>query len=54
MEHLDGYLAPDGIELSVGVLDRIDEIPSGGVTVNVADSTWDVGMTALDAASRRR
>jgi aryl-alcohol dehydrogenase-like predicted oxidoreductase len=26
MEHLDGYLAADGIELSTDVLDRIDEI----------------------------
>ena len=26
MEHLDGYLAADGIELSADVLDRIDEI----------------------------
>jgi len=26
MEHLDGYLAADGIELSADVLDRIDQI----------------------------
>jgi len=30
MEHLDGYLAADGIELSDKVLDRIDEIVPPG------------------------
>ena len=54
MEHLDGYLAADGIELSDGVLDRIDEIVPPGVTVNVVDNMWNVGTSALDAASRRR
>ncbi|MDR0344163.1 MAG: aldo/keto reductase [Nocardiopsaceae bacterium] len=54
MEHLDGYLAADGIDLSAGVLDRIDEIVPPGVTINVADNMWDIGTRALDAASRRR
>jgi aryl-alcohol dehydrogenase-like predicted oxidoreductase len=54
MEHLDGYLAADGIELSAEVLDRIDEIVPPGVTVNVADNMWNVGTRALDAAFRRR
>jgi aryl-alcohol dehydrogenase-like predicted oxidoreductase len=54
MEHLDGYLAADGIELSAGVLDRIDEIVPPGVTINVADNMWNVGTRALDAAFRRR
>ena len=54
MEHLDGYLAADGVELSVDVLDRIDEIVPPGVTINVADNMWDIGTTALGAASRRR
>jgi aryl-alcohol dehydrogenase-like predicted oxidoreductase len=54
MEHLDGYLATDGIELSADVLDRIDEIVPPGVTINVADNMWNVGTTALDAALRRR
>jgi aryl-alcohol dehydrogenase-like predicted oxidoreductase len=35
MEHLDGYLATDGIELSDDVLDRIDETSPRG-----ARSTW--------------
>jgi aryl-alcohol dehydrogenase-like predicted oxidoreductase len=52
--HLDGYLAADGIELSEGVLDRIDEIVPPGVTVNVVDNMWNVGTTALDLSSRRR
>src|SRR5439155_681472 len=54
MEHLDSYLAADGTELSVDVLDRIDEIVAPGVTINVADNMWNVGTTALDAAFRRR
>jgi aryl-alcohol dehydrogenase-like predicted oxidoreductase len=54
MEHLDGYLAADGIELSDDVLDRIDEIVPPGVTVNVVDNMWEVGTTALGAAFRRR
>jgi aryl-alcohol dehydrogenase-like predicted oxidoreductase len=54
MEHLDGYLAADGIELTTDVLDRIDEIVPPGVTVNVADNMWNIGTRALDAASRRR
>ncbi len=54
MEHLDGYLAADGVDLSDDVLDRIDEIVPPGVTVNVADNMWEIGTTALTAASRRR
>jgi aryl-alcohol dehydrogenase-like predicted oxidoreductase len=54
MEHLDGYLAADGIELSGEVLDRIDEIVAPGVTINVVDNMWNVGTKALDVSSRRR
>jgi aryl-alcohol dehydrogenase-like predicted oxidoreductase len=54
MEHLDSYLAADGIELSTDVLDRIDEIVPPGVTINVADNMWNFGTTALDAVFRRR
>ena len=54
MEHLDGYLAADGIVLSADVLDRIDQIVPPGVTINVADNMWNFGTTALDAAFRRR
>ena len=54
MEHLSGYLAADGIELSTDVLDRIDQIVPPGVTINVADNMWNIGTTALDAAFRRR
>ena len=53
-EHLDSYLAADGIELSGDVLDRIDKIVPPGVTINVADNMWNIGTTALDAAFRRR
>ncbi len=54
MEHLDGYLAADGIELSTDVLDRIDQIVPPGVTINVADNMWNVGTRALDTPFRRR
>jgi aryl-alcohol dehydrogenase-like predicted oxidoreductase len=54
MEHLEGYLAADGIELSGDVLDHVDEIVPPGVTINVADNMWNVGTTALDPAYRRR
>jgi aryl-alcohol dehydrogenase-like predicted oxidoreductase len=54
MEHLDGYLAADGIELPADMLDRIDQIVPPGVTINVADNMWNVGTTALDTAFRRR
>ena len=54
MEHLDSYLAADGIRLSNDLLDRIDQIVPPGVTINVADNMWDFGTTALDPAFRRR
>jgi aryl-alcohol dehydrogenase-like predicted oxidoreductase len=54
MEHLDGYLAADGIDLSADVLDRIDEIVPPGVTIKVSDNMWAIGTRALDAAFRRR
>jgi aryl-alcohol dehydrogenase-like predicted oxidoreductase len=54
MDHLDGYLAADGTELSDDLLDRIDEIVPPGVTVSVADNMWNIGTTALRAAFRRR
>jgi len=54
MEHLDAYLAADGIDLPGDLLDRIDQIVPPGVTVNVADNMWEFGTTALDAAFRRR
>jgi aryl-alcohol dehydrogenase-like predicted oxidoreductase len=54
MEHLDAYLAADGIDLSSDLLDRIDRIVPPGVTINVADNMWNFSTTALDAAFRRR
>jgi aryl-alcohol dehydrogenase-like predicted oxidoreductase len=54
MEHLDTYLAADGIDLSRDLLDRIDRIVPPGVTINVADNMWNQSTAALDAASRRR
>ena len=53
MEHLDSYLAADGIDLPSDVLDRIDEIVPPGVTINVADNMWNY-TTWRSAAFRRR
>jgi aryl-alcohol dehydrogenase-like predicted oxidoreductase len=54
MEHLETYLAADGIDLSGDLLDRIDEIVPPGHTVNIADNMWSTSTSALDAALRRR
>jgi aryl-alcohol dehydrogenase-like predicted oxidoreductase len=56
MEHLDSYLAADGIELATDLLDRIDQIVPPGVTTNVDDNMWNTGRgtPALSAAFRRR
>jgi aryl-alcohol dehydrogenase-like predicted oxidoreductase len=54
MEHLDAYLAADGMDLSSDLLDRIDQIVPPGVTISVADNMWNFSTTALDAAFRRR
>ena len=54
IEHLDGYLAADGITLSSDTLDRIDEIVPPAATINVADNYWQFGTRSLDATSRRR
>jgi len=54
MDHLDSYLAADGIALPTDLLDRIDQIVPPAVTINVADNLRNFGTTALDAAFRRR
>jgi hypothetical protein len=54
MEHLDAYLAADGIELSTELLDRIDQIVPPGVTINIADNMWNFSTSALTAGDRRR
>jgi len=38
IDHLDGYLAADGVELTHDVLDRIDQVVRPGDTVGVADN----------------
>jgi aryl-alcohol dehydrogenase-like predicted oxidoreductase len=53
-EHLDSYLAADGIELPIDLLDHIDEIVPPGVTIHITDNMWDVSTTSLAATSRRR
>ena len=54
MEHLDAYLAADGVDLPADLLDRINQIVPPAVTINVADNMWEIGTTALEAGFRRR
>src|SRR5258708_6366150 len=54
MEHLDTYLAADGIELPSDLLDRIDQIVPPAVTINVPANLSNFGTPALSAAFRRR
>ncbi|GAA3288716.1 aldo/keto reductase [Dactylosporangium vinaceum] len=54
MEHLEGYLAADGVQLSADVLDRIDAIVPPAATVDIADNMWEYGTPALAATARRR
>lgn len=54
MEHLEGYLAADGVELSDDVLDAVDAIVPPGHTVNVADNMWATSAPQLAPAARRR
>ena len=54
MDHLESYLAADGIELSQDVLDQMDRIVPPAATVNLADNMWNIGSPALTAAYRRR
>ncbi len=54
MEHLDGYLAADEVELDADILDRIDEIVPPATTIDVADNMWQIGTDALRPEHRRR
>jgi aryl-alcohol dehydrogenase-like predicted oxidoreductase len=53
-EHLDTYLAADGVDLPGDLLDRIDQIVPPAATINVADNMWNLATTALSPAFRRR
>lgn len=54
IEHLEGYLAADGVQLSDDVLDAIDTIVPPGASIDVADTMWQHGTRALQPAQRRR
>jgi aryl-alcohol dehydrogenase-like predicted oxidoreductase len=54
IDHLESYLAADGVELPDDLLDRIDAIVAPGHTINVADNMWSTSTSALDAQARRR
>jgi aryl-alcohol dehydrogenase-like predicted oxidoreductase len=52
MEQLEGQLPATDVELSEGVLDKIDEIVAPGTNVNPADAGWQ--NPSLELAARRR
>jgi aryl-alcohol dehydrogenase-like predicted oxidoreductase len=54
LEHLEGYLAADGVHLGDDVLDQIDGVVAPGTSIDVADTMWAYGTTALQASHRRR
>jgi aryl-alcohol dehydrogenase-like predicted oxidoreductase len=54
LQHIEGYLAADGIRLGDDVLDQIDTIVAPAVSIDVADTMWQHGTRALQAAQRRR
>jgi aryl-alcohol dehydrogenase-like predicted oxidoreductase len=53
MDHLESYLAADGVDLSDDVLDQIDAIVPPGQTVDVADNMWNMSASLTPAARRR-
>ena len=53
MEHLDTYLAADGLTCRRPARPHLPDRPPG-VTINVADNMWTHSTTALSPASRRR
>jgi aryl-alcohol dehydrogenase-like predicted oxidoreductase len=52
MDHLDSYLAADGVELSDDLLDQIDAIVPPGDTVHIGDNFWKTA--SLEPGERRR
>jgi hypothetical protein len=54
MQHLDGYLAADGVDLTIDILDRVDEIVRPGETIDITDNYWQHGTRSLEPTSRRR
>jgi aryl-alcohol dehydrogenase-like predicted oxidoreductase len=53
-DHLDGYLAVDGVHLGDDVLDQVDTVVAPAVSLDVADTMWQHGTRALQVPSRRR
>jgi aryl-alcohol dehydrogenase-like predicted oxidoreductase len=52
MDHLDSYLAADGVELSDDLLDQIDRVVPPGDSVNIGDNFWKTA--SLEPGARRR
>lgn len=54
LDHLEGYLAVEGVRLDDDLLDQIDTVVAPAGTINVADTMWQIGTRALQASRRRR
>lgn len=54
LNHLEGYLAVDGVHLGDDVLDQIDSVVAPGISIDAADTMWEYGTSALQAPNRRR
>lgn len=54
LDHIEGYLAVEGVRLSEDVLDEIDTIVAPGVSIDIADTMWRIGSPALLPQNRRR
>ena len=54
LDHLDGYLAVEGVRLTGDVLDQVDAVVAPATTINVADTMWQHGGPTLLPENRRR
>ncbi|MGH3265003.1 MAG: aldo/keto reductase [Sciscionella sp.] len=54
LDQIEGYLAVDGVRLSDDVLDQIDAIVAPAVSIDIADTMWQLGGPALQPKYRRR
>jgi len=53
-DHLEGYLAVEGVRLDDDVLDQIDTVVAPAASIDVADTMWQHGTRALQPSRRRR
>jgi aryl-alcohol dehydrogenase-like predicted oxidoreductase len=54
LDHLEGYLAVEGVRLGDEVLDQVDTVVAPAASIDMADTMWQYGTRALQASRRRR